>query len=151
MYYLTKSAVRVAGRALAAGEASLRRYSHKYSPKVYTQPQLCACLVLKAFLKTDYRSISILLEEWSNLTDTLGLGRVPHWTTLQKACRRLLTLPRADRLLTYTVGRLLGRRRVQLAAFDATGMDCGRRSYYYVRGIISAPGLRGARSWTVKG
>jgi Transposase DDE domain len=134
MYYLTKSAVRVAGRALAAGEASLRRYSHKYSPKVYTQPQLFACLVLKVFLKTDYRSVTILLEEWSDLTDTLGLDRVPHWTTLQKACRRLLTLRRADRLLTHTVRRLLGRRRrVQRAAFDSTGLDCGRRSYYYVR------------------
>jgi hypothetical protein len=134
MYFLTKSAVRVAGRALAAGEASLRRYSHKFSPKVYTQPQLFACLVLKVFLKTDYRSVTILLEEWSDLTDTLGLGRVPHWTTLQKACRRLLTLRRADRLLTHTVRRLLGRRRrVKLAAFDSTGLDCGRRSYYYVR------------------
>jgi hypothetical protein len=134
MYFLTKSAVRVAGRALAAGEASLRRYSHKYSPKVYTQPQLFACLVLKVFLKTDYRSVTILLEEWSDLTDTLGLGRVPHWTTLQKACRRLLTLRRADRLLTHTVRRLLGRRRrVKLSAFDSTGLDCGRRSYYSVR------------------
>src|SRR5262249_26025194 len=101
---------------------------------VYTQPQLFACLVLKVFLKTDYRSVTILLEEWSDLTDTLGLDRVPHWTTLQKACRRLLTLRRADRLLTHTVGRLLGRRRrVQLAAFDPTGVDWGRRSYYYVR------------------
>lgn len=64
----------------------------------------------------------------------LALGRVPHWTTLQKACRRLLTLRRAERLLTGTVRRLMGRRRrIKLAAFDSTGLECGRRSYYYVR------------------
>jgi hypothetical protein len=134
MYTLTKSAVRVARRALAAGEARLRRYSHKYSPKLYTQPQLFACLVLKVFLKTDYRGVTILLEEWSNVTEALGLDRVPHWTTLQKAGRRLLTLRRVNRLLTFTLRRLLGRRRrVKLGAFDSTGLDCGRRSFYYVR------------------
>lgn len=134
MYHLTKSAVRVAGQALAAGQAALRRYSHKYSPKKFTQPQLFACLALKVFLKADYRSVVVLLEEWSDLRAALELSGVPHWTTLQKACRRLLTLRRADRLLTYTVRRLLGRRRrVKRAAFDSTGMDCGRRSYYYVR------------------
>jgi hypothetical protein len=134
MYSLTKSTVRVAGRALAIGETSLRRYSHKFSPQLYTQAQLFACLVLKAFLRVDYRGVVILLDDWSNLTEVLGLERVPHWTTLQKASRRLLTLRRADRLLTYTVRRLLGRRqRVKRAAFDSTGLDCGRRSTYYVR------------------
>src|SRR4051794_6524753 len=110
MYTLTKSALRVACRALAAGEGGLRRYGHKFSPKVYTQPQLFACLVLKVFFKTDYRGVTVLLEEWPDLAGAVGLGRVPHWTTLQKACRRLLTLRRADRLLTITVRRLLGRR-----------------------------------------
>jgi transposase len=134
MYTLTKSALCLARNALAIGQGALRRYAHKYSPKLYTQPQLFACLVLKVFFKTDYRGITVLLEEHSDLRATLALGRVPHWTTLQKACRRLLTLRRAERLLTGTVRRLMGRRRrVKLAAFDSTGMDCGRRSYYYVR------------------
>lgn len=134
MYTLTKSALGVARRALAAGQTGLRRYGHKFSPKVYTQPQLFACLVLKVFFKTDYRGVTVLLEEWTELAGALGLCRIPHWTTLQKACRRLLTLRRADRLLTVTVRRLLGRRRrVQRGAFDSTGLDCGRRSYYYVR------------------
>src|SRR5215207_7503555 len=71
----------------------LRRYGQKFSPKVYTQPQLFACLVLKVFFKTDYRGVTVLLEEWPELAGALGLGlgRVPHWTTLQKAGRRLLT------------------------------------------------------------
>lgn len=134
MYTLTKSALCLARNALTVAEGALRRYAHKYSPKLYTQPQLFACLALKAFFKTDYRGITVLLEEHSDLRAVLGLARVPHWTTLQKACGRLLTLPRAERLLTGTVRRLLGRRRrVQRAALDSTGLDCGRRSYYYVR------------------
>ena len=61
------------------------------------------------------------------------LARSPLYTTLHKASQRLLTLPRARRLLTATLQRLLGRRRrVHRAAFDSTGMDCGHRSQYYV-------------------
>ena len=84
MYYLTKSALRVAGQALAAGEAALRRYSHKFSPKVYTQPQLFACLAVKVFLKTDCRGLTVLLDEWPDLAGAIGLARIPHWTTLQR-------------------------------------------------------------------
>jgi hypothetical protein len=134
MSTLTKSPVVVATRALGAGTLALRRYAHKFSPKKYTQPQLFACLVLKVFFKTDYRGIAQLLTDLTDLRGALELRQVPHFTTLQKACRRLLRLRRADRLLSITVRRLLGRRhRVRLAAFDSTGLECGRRSHYYVR------------------
>ncbi len=134
MFTLTKSALLLARNALAIGEAALPRYAHKYSPKLYSQPQHFACLTLKTFFKTDYRGIAVLLEEHSDLRAVLGLDGVPHWTTFQKACRRLLVARRVERLLTATVRRLMGaRRRVKLAAFDSTGLDCGRRSYYYVR------------------
>lgn len=134
MSKLTKSPVTVATRALGAGKLALRRYAHKFSPKLYTQPQLFACLVLKVFFKTDYRGVTALLHDLADLRAALTLDRVPHFTTLQKACRRLLTLRRANRLLTITVRRLMGhRQRVKLAAFDSTGLDCGRRSSYYVR------------------
>ena len=134
MSKLTKSPVAVAARALGAGTLALRRYAHKFSPKKYTQPQLFACLVLKVFFKTDYRGIAQLLTDLADLRTALQLQQVPHFTTLQKACRRLLTLRRADRLLSITLRRLLGRRRrVRSAAFDSTGLECGRRSHDYVR------------------
>jgi hypothetical protein len=134
MSKLSKSPVAVASRALGAGRYALRPYAHKFSPKVYTQPQLFACLVLKVFFQTDYRGITALLRDLADLRDRLALDRVPHFTTLQKACRRLLTLRRANRLLTVTVRRLMGRRRrVRLAALDSTGLECGRRSHSYVR------------------
>jgi hypothetical protein len=131
---LSKSPVTVAARALRAGKAALRPYAHRFSPKLYTQPQLFACLVLKVFFKTDYRGIRTMLDDLADLRRVLQLRCVPHFTTLHKACRRLLTLPRANRLLSATVNRLLGRRRrIQLAAFDSTGLECGRRSHYYVQ------------------
>jgi len=119
---------------LAVATKVLRPYSHKCSPKLYTQPQLFACLVLKTFFKTDYRGITTLLQDLADVRRTVGLRCVPHFTTVQKACLRLLRLPRARRLLRATIRRHLGRRRcVRRAAFDSTGLDCGHRSAYYVR------------------
>ena len=66
------------------GSLALPKYAHKYSPKTYTQPQLFACLVLKSFLKTDYRGVVARLADCPSLVETLGLASVPHYTTLQK-------------------------------------------------------------------
>src|SRR5262245_40266000 len=134
MSMLTKSPVQVAREALEVATQTLRAYAHKCSPRVYTQPQLFACLVLKTFFKTDYRGVCALLHDLSDLRRALALRGVPHFTTVQKASRRLLRAPRVRRLLTATVRRRLGRRRrVRRAAFDSTGLDCGHRSLYYVR------------------
>src|SRR5438045_2636574 len=86
----TKSALGLAREALAAGKRSLPCFSHLNSPKRFTQPQLFALLVLKQFFKTDYRGLMVRIAEWKELRDALGLGHVPHWTTLQKAQARLL-------------------------------------------------------------
>jgi hypothetical protein len=86
----------------------LRRSAHKFSPRRYTQPQLFACLALKAFFKTDYRGAQALLQDHSDLRAALGLRTVPHFTTLQKASKRLLRLRRARRLFAAAVRRFLG-------------------------------------------
>ena len=49
MSLTNKSPQDVAREALAAGTAALTLYSHKFSPKTFTQPQLFACLALKKF------------------------------------------------------------------------------------------------------
>jgi hypothetical protein len=134
MSKLTKSPLRVARQALAVAGEALRPYAHKYSPKKFTQPQLFACLVLKTFLKTDYRGVAEHLTDHSDLRAALALPRIPHFTTLQKASQRLLRQPRARRLFRTTVRRFLKRRRrVPRAALDSTGVDCGHASRYYVR------------------
>src|SRR5271155_281795 len=105
MSSLTKSPLRVAREALAVGCKGLRPYAHKYSPKLYTQPQLFACLVLKTFLKTDYRGVCVFLRDLTDLRATLGLRGVPHFTTLQKASGRWLRFRRIRRRLRLTIRR----------------------------------------------
>jgi hypothetical protein len=124
----------VATEALAVGEKVFPRYAHRFAPKVYTQPQLFTCLVLRNFLKTDYRGISQILDENADLRQAIGLKATPHFTTLQKACKRLLRRPRVQRLLDATVLRFMGRRRrVAEAAIDSSGFEAGHASRYYVR------------------
>jgi hypothetical protein len=134
MSKLSKSPLLVAHEALLVASQRLRRYAHKFSPKKYTQPQLFACLVLKTFLKTDYRGLVEHLADNSDLCGVLGLKSLPHFTTPQKASRRLLRQPRARRLFRATVRRFLGRRqRLRRVALDSTGLDCGHASRYYIR------------------
>src|SRR5260370_17784824 len=101
----TKSPLRVVRNALAVGRDVFRPYAHRRCPKLYTQPQLFACLALKAFFKTDYRGIAQYLRDLPDLARPLGLTRVPHFTTLHKPAGRLLRRPRARRLLAATVPR----------------------------------------------
>jgi Transposase DDE domain len=136
MSKLRKSPLRVAREALTTGHKRLRLYANRFSPQTYTQPQLFACLVLKMFFKTDYRGITEIIEEFSDLRQVLGLKYVPHFTTLQKASRRLLRVDRAKRLFSNTVHRFMRRRRrrrVRRGAMDSTGLECGQRSLYYIR------------------
>jgi hypothetical protein len=134
MNKLLKSPLKVARHAFALANEQLPRYAHRYSPKTYTQPQLFVCLVLKTFFRTDYRGLVGILNDFDALQAYLDLKRVPHYTTLQKASRRLLKAPNAKRLFHGTVRRFLGRRkRLELAAMDSTGLDYGRRSAYFVR------------------
>ena len=129
-----KSPLAVARRALATAAKTLRPFAHHFSPQRYTQPHLFACLTLQVFFKTDYQGITQLLSDLSDLRQVLGLRCVPHFTTLQKARKRLLSRPRARRLLHATLRRFQGRRtRVRRAAFDSTGLDCGPASRYFIR------------------
>lgn len=131
---LSKSPTRVVRHALAVASATLPDFAHRFSPRKFTQPQLFACLVLKTFLKADYRGVAAHLAEHSDLRSALGLAVVPHFTTLQKASRRLLKRPVARRLFRAAVRRFLKRKtRVKRAALDSTGLDCGHASRYYVR------------------
>jgi hypothetical protein len=123
--------------AFVAGKFALPLYSHRCSPKTFTQPQLFACLVLKEFLRLDYRKLAALLADTPDLCKTIELTKVPHFTTFQKAAQRLLVATPARRLLDWTihVGVALRRikRRVVLAALDGTGFESHHASSYYVR------------------
>lgn len=105
MSQTSKSPRKVALEALAAAEQTLPAYSHRFSPRKFTQPQLFALLVLKTHQQQDYRGIIALLEEMPRLVADLGLAKLPHYTTLQKASERLLQDAAIQQLLGVTVER----------------------------------------------
>ena len=143
-----KSPRKVAQVALEVGTDALKPYSHRFSPKKFTQPQLFACLVLKGFYKTDYRGIAAILADNSDLRQTLGIDRVPHFTTIQKAGKRLLRNAPAQALLDQTLlharprTKRTGRRSVRRAALDASGFEAHHVSHYFVKRRA-----KGGNSW----
>lgn len=125
--------------ALEVGKEALAEYSHPNSPKKFTQPQLFVCLVLKQFFKTDYRGVTGILADTPSLCQAIGLKKVPHWTTLQKASRRILRQAAVQKLLDATVARARprsrGKRRprVKRSAVDSSGFEAHHISHYFVR------------------
>ena len=86
----TKDPIALAKAALAAGEKAFPPYSHRKSPHKYTQAQLFALLALRQYFRLDYRGVVAWLRRWSDLRRTLGLKRIPHYSTLCYAEDRLL-------------------------------------------------------------
>lgn len=113
------------------------QYSHLYSPKKFTQPQLFACLVLKEFCRRDYRGIVVMLHDLPDLCQTIELWVVPHFTTLHKAAQRLLRLRFVRRLLATTLHQArrakISQRRLWLAALDGTGLESRHISAHFLR------------------
>lgn len=86
---MSKSPNQVAKRALEVARQSLPAYSATHSPKVFTQHQLFAVSALRQFFRTDFRGIVAILADSSDLRRALGLGRVPHFSTVRYAELRL--------------------------------------------------------------
>jgi hypothetical protein len=133
----TKSPRRVLLTAYEATRGALPAYSHLYSPRKYTQHQLVPCLVLKEFLRTDYRGLAAHLADQPDLARAIDLHEIPHFTTFQKAAARLLKAAPARWLHDAVLDRArragVLKRRVRLAAVDGTGMESRHVSRYYVK------------------
>jgi hypothetical protein len=134
---MSKSPRSVLQAAYRAACQALPAHRHRFSPKKFSQPQLLACLVLKEFLRLDYRGFVAHLADHDELTRWLALKVVPHYTTLQKAAARLLrAVPSRlmfDAVLERALRAKVRKRRVPLAAVDGTGMESRHVSRYYVK------------------
>jgi hypothetical protein len=87
---MTKSPLTLAKQALITAQQTLAPYSDLRSRHDFTQAQIFAILVLRQFFQTDYRGIVGILEDSSDIRLLLGLKKLPHYTTLQKAQHRML-------------------------------------------------------------
>ena len=86
----TKSPVKLAQISLEAAKRALPKRAagarHEFAPA-----QLFTVLVLKAFLKVDYRGIIQILRDWAELREIIGFREsLPHYSTLCYAEKRLL-------------------------------------------------------------
>jgi hypothetical protein len=124
---------KVARLAMRLGHQHLDDYGAVTSRHDFTQRQLMACLVLKAYLKTTYRGIIEMLQSSEVLRAELGLeeGKLPHYSTLAKFSGRSAVLQIAQQMVR-TLGRLGARgRKAQAAAMDSTGLSAGTASEHF--------------------
>ena len=93
--------------------------------------------MLKEFLRLDYRGFAEHLMDHPDVAGQIGLKTVPHFTTFQKAARRLLLAAPARKLFDSVLERALRdgvrKRRVPLAAVDGTGWESRHTSRSYVK------------------
>jgi hypothetical protein len=121
---LVKLALRLARRHLAD-------YSHPKSPQKFTQPQLFACLILKAHLDQTYRKTEELLNLMPAVREAIGLEEVPRFTTLQTFADRPEIMALIDGVLA-SIGRAMHAANPQDAAADGTGMEVTSASAHFV-------------------
>ena len=124
---------RVAELAMQLGGRHLADYGATRSRHDFTQRQLMACLILRAYTKTTYRGVLELLAISPNLRAALGFAdKLPHYTTLQKFSARSQVLAITDAMIR-TIGRVAGAAVFAkgAAAMDATGMETTTASAHF--------------------
>jgi hypothetical protein len=115
---------------------TLPERAHRFAPKRYTQPQLLACLLVKEYLRLDYRTAQETLELSDGLREALGLAAVPDYTTLWRFARDKATADAVAGALAETVRLLKASGHdpppgPPLVAVDSTGLFCGHASRYF--------------------
>jgi len=115
--------------SLRVGAKYLQPYSCAKSPHRFTQPQLMACLILRAYLKTTYRGVIEILETSEELRLALGLSKLPNYSTLKYFADRSGILEIVDAMLAELVKRFA--KAEETVAVDATGLETTSASAYF--------------------
>lgn len=132
----SKSPLAIARVIYETAKKSLPLYSHTRSPHLFTLAQIISCLVLKEFFNTDYRGIAEIITDSSDICKALELKEVPHFTTLQKASRRVTSKESMEKLMkqiiTMATKNNIMEKSVSLAAMDGTGYESRHTSHYFI-------------------
>jgi len=100
---------KIAVLALRLSGKHMSEYGSYKSRHDFTQNQLMACLILRAYMKTTYRGLIDFLAGHQGLRTALGMeGKLPHYTTLQKFSARSNVLAIADALVAQIGKAALG-------------------------------------------
>jgi len=123
----------VASLAMQLGSRHLADYGANTSRHDFTQRQLMACLILRAYTKTTYRGILELLAVSPSLRQELGLtDKLPHYSTLAKFSERSNVLQIVDAMI-HAIGKaaFAGPAEPTAAAMDATGLETTTASAHF--------------------
>jgi hypothetical protein len=123
----------VAALAMKLGFRHLADYGANTSRHDFTQRQLMACLILRAYTKTTYRGVLEVLAVSPSLRQELGLqDKLPHYSTLAKFSSRSQVLDIVDAMIK-TIGQAAFRQAgpATAAAMDATGLETTTASAHF--------------------
>lgn len=123
--------VRTVRLALRVARKHLAEYAHVNAPKKFTQPQLFACLILKAITGATYRRTEEMLALMPAVREAIGLSSVPRFTTLQAFADRPEILALIDGVLR-TLARAAMKHERQDTALDGTGVETTSASAHFV-------------------
>jgi len=98
------------------------RWAHRFGPKKFQTWMLCLGLIVKQVYQLSYRRAMKFLDEYYAIN--------LHWTTLQKAAKRL---PKS--LWQSLLGATISGDKIYLAAADGTGFSRSGPSHYYLKRI----------------
>ena len=107
-------------------------YLHRKSNHMYTVWQHLILLALRQYESKSYRMFIDFLDECIGVQQCLGLYKIPHYTTLQKAAARLDIGILQKILESFMINM---KTKNVFAGIDATGFGHGQSSYYYTKRI----------------
>ncbi|MEM7825175.1 MAG: transposase [Candidatus Aenigmatarchaeota archaeon] len=108
-------------KALNKAKQALQDYSHRNSPKKFTQPQHAVILMLKKKFKATYRDVVDYINEMPDVQKAMGLTTIPHYTTIQKFFQRIGELNLLSLIELYDCKAI---------SVDSTGFPTYSSSYY---------------------
>jgi len=116
-------------RAVIISKRILPPYSSKFSKKKYKQDQLFVILLYKAWTNKSYCDIIEVISSNPSFIALLSLPEVPHFTMIQKFCKRISTklIESIFNKVVRSFHGLLG----NITIIDSTGFSVNYLSFYY--------------------
>lgn len=106
----------------------VRKYSSKFSKKTFNNWIHIVLLALRQRIDKSYREFCDIIEVCTEILSLLSIDKVPHFTTMQKAAKRL----RARFLEKIVAGFILFTMSINVrTGIDSTGLQPTRASAYY--------------------
>jgi len=121
-YKFIKQAVIIYKRVLSS-------YSSKFSKRKYKQYKLFVILLYKVWTNKSYRDVIEVISSNPSFIALLSLSEIPHFTTIQKFCKRIngkLIASVFNKVVKSFLG-LLG----NITIIDSTGFSVNYHSFYY--------------------